>query len=368
MLRVGFIAFLLLGGVTAVIVLIKSKQFSAPVEFELPPETVTSAKAKTFEWDQRQRAVGTLRAERGVVLTAETSGVVERILFQSGHEVEKGILLLELDAALERAQREAVKAQLELAEISVNRIRMLVKQQATSLSELDAAEATLKQARAELGVIDAQIGDKQLLTPFDGRLGIRRINQGEFLERGQPIVTLESTTPMLVDFSVPQQQVGRIGVGDRLELSVSGESDFRAEGRITAIDPRVDPATRSLEVEGQFDNPEGIFLAGMFVEVEILAEEPRTVVAIPAGAVLYQPYGNLVYVIEGEDGGGPRAISQRFVRTGERRGDYVEVVSGVEPGDEVVSAGAFKLSPDRTVIVDNSQALKLSLEPTPENR
>lgn len=368
MLRVGLIAFLLLGGVVALIVVIKGKQFSAPAAFELPPETVTSAVAKTFEWDQRQRAVGTLRAEQGVVLTAETSGVVERILFQSGQEVEEGTLLLELDASLEHAQREAVQAQLELAEISANRIRTLVKQQATSLSELDAAEATLKQARAELGVIEARIADKQLLAPFTGRLGIRRINQGEFLERGQAIVTLEATTPMQVEFTVPQQQVGTIGVGDRLELSVSGESDFRAEGRITAIDPRVDPATRSLQVEGQFENREGIFRAGMFVEVEILAEEPREVIAIPASAVLYQPYGNLIYVIEGEAGEGPRMISQRFVRTGERRGDFIEVVSGISPGDEVVSAGAFKLSPDRTVVVDNSQALELSLTPTPENR
>lgn len=368
MLRVGIIAFVLLGGCVALIIGIKGKQFSAPVEFELPPETVTSHLATSFEWDQRTRAVGTLRAEEGVLLTAEASGIVERIAFRSGHQVEKGEILLEIDASLEKAQRRSVEAKLELAEINAKRIRSLVQQQATSQSELDAAEATLKQAEAELGVIEAQIADKQVTAPFSGQIGIRQINSGEFIERGQLIATLESTDPMLVDFKIPQQQVGLVEVGDRIQLTLSGSNRLQAEGRISAIDPRVDESTRSLQVEGIFPNPENRFRSGMYVEVEILAEEPREVVAIPSTAVLFQPYGNIIYVIDSSVQEGPRPVQQRFVRTGEKRGDYIEVISGVEPGEEVVTSGAFKLSNDRNVIVDNSQALSLSLEPRPENR
>lgn len=368
MIRTALVSLLVLGSIVGGVVLIKGKQFSAEAVMQLPPSVVTSAVAQTMSWDRTRGAVGTARANQGVLVTAESSGVVQKIHFQSGQEVKAGDLLVELDASVMKAQREAIQAQYELAEISARRIRTLVGQRATAQSDLDTAEAQLKEAKAQLEAIDAQIADMSVFAPFTGRLGIRQINLGQFVDRGDAIVNLEAVDPMHVDFTLPQQQLGNITVGDNLRLTLSGGQGETVAGKITAIDPRVDATTRSLRIEGTFSNPDGRFRTGMYLDVQVVAPEPREVTVVPITAVYFQPFGNVLFTIAPGAEGSPRAVEQRFVRTGEKRGDFVEVIEGVQPGEEVVSIGVFKLSAGSQVIVDNSQALPVSLNPEPENR
>jgi membrane fusion protein (multidrug efflux system) len=337
--------------------------------FQPPPEAVTTIKARPERWPATISAIGTVRAVRGVTVSADLPGVVESILFESGRSVREGDILVRLDTRQERAQLAAAEAQRDLARINLDRTRGLVEQGILAPAELDRVTAEHRQAEARVGEIRATIERKQIRAPFAGVLGIRQVNLGQYLEGGAPIVPLQSLDPVHVDFSVPQQQVGAMKLGGEVGVTAEGLGE-PASGRITAIDSVVDEATRNVEVEATLDNPGRRLRPGMFVQAQVRTGATASILALPASAISYAPYGDSVFVVSDmkrPDGTAYRGVRQQFVKLGAARGDQVAVVSGLAPGDEVVTSGAFKLRNGAAVLVDNSVQPANSAAPKPED-
>jgi membrane fusion protein (multidrug efflux system) len=333
--------------VLAPIVIIKKKQFVAPPPYSPPPEAVTSAVAETQEWEHVQRAVGSLRADRGVTVPSEGQGAIRRIAFESGARVKAGDVLVELDSDIERAQLASAQARLNLARVNLDRAKELWDRNAVAKSDFDAADATFKQADADVRSLQATIDKKVMRAPFAGRTGIRLVNLGQYLDRGNPIVTLQSLDPIHVDFSLPQQAIREIQVGFPVRVTSDARPGVTFQGTVTAISPEIDASTRTLRVQATLANADEQLNPGMFVNVEVISPEKTTVVAVPATAVYYQAFGDSIFVAkETKDASGHPALvaEQRFVRLGEARGDFVSVVAGVKPGETVVTSGVFKLS------------------------
>lgn len=353
------------------ILLIKGRQFAPPPPFEFPPEVVTSAKAVAGEWEQLIRAVGSLRADHGVMISSEGQGTVKHIAFESGQIVKQGDLLVALDTDVERAQLAAAEARATLALINVERARELLQRNAVAKSEYDAADAAHKQAVAEVASLQAQIDKKSMRAPFAGRTGIRLVNLGQFLDRGNPIVTLQSLDPIHVDFSVPQQRLADIRTGTVARVTTDARPGVVYEGRITAISPEVDAVTRSVRVQVTLANAGGELSPGLFVNVEVVSPERLAVVMVPATSVYYQSYGDSIFVLkevkDEKTGTVVKRAEQRFVRLGATRGDFVAVTEGIAPGEEVATSGVFKLGNGTAVIVDNTLAPNPSLNPRPNN-
>ena len=340
--------------------------------YQPPPEAVTTAIAAERPWDAGLEAIGTVTAVHGVTVAADLPGLVERISFDSGRRVREGEVLVRLDSRQEQAQLAAAESQRELAKIHLDRMEGLRAKGVTSQAELDAARADHAQAQARVGEIRATIARKTIRAPFSGALGIRQVDLGQYLSGGDPIVPLQSLDPVHVDFAVPQQELGRLPVGTTVRLTGDGVATDLAplEGRVTAVDSVVDASTRNVRVRATVANPQGLLRPGMFVEVEALVGGDRRLVTVPATAVSYAPYGDSVFVVEeleGPEGGTYRGVRQQFVELGGSRGDLVAVVSGLEPGEEVVTSGVFKLRQGAAVVVDNEVQPGDSLKPRPEN-
>lgn len=328
--------------------------------FQPPPEAVTTVVARLVPWDATLRAIGTVTAVQGVTVSADLPGMVERIGFDSGRSVREGDVLVALDTRQERAQLAAAEAQRDLARLQLDRLEGLRGKGVVSQAELDSARAEHAQAEARVGEIRATIDRKTIRAPFAGVLGIRQVNLGQYLAAGDPVVPLQALRPIYVDFSVPQQEVGRLRAGTEVRVSAGGPAGAEvarpAVGRVSAVDSIVDEATRNVRVQATFDNRDGTLRPGMFVEARVHLGEASEVVPLPASAIHYAPYGDSVFVVEemaGPDGGSYRGARQRFVKLGGARGDQVAVVSGVEPGEEVVSSGVFKLRNGAAVLVNN---------------
>lgn len=365
----------LLGIATFVVAIgsVKYGQVSAAIaqaaSFRMPPEAVTTAVAAEQSWPRTLAAIGTATAVQGVTVSADLPGIVESIRFESGRPVRQGAILAVLDASQERAQLVAAEAELEVTRLHYERQSGLVDRGVTSRADYDRALAAFRQAEARIAEIRATIERKTIRAPFSGTLGIRKVNVGEYLDPGDPIVPLQALDPIYVDFSVPQQEVAVLARGAVVRVSESTDGAVLS-GRISAVDSVVDPATRNVAVQAVFDNPDGRLRPGMFVEVRLDAEAPAPVVALPTSAVAYAPYGDSVFVVEeltGPDGATYRGARQRFVKLGPARGDLVAVVAGLEPGAEVVTSGAFKLRDGAAVQVDNSVTPGASAAPAPEN-
>jgi membrane fusion protein, multidrug efflux system len=355
---IGIIVALLVG-----IFLIKAPQFAPPPPFVMPPETVTSREAEEMIWENVVTAVGTLRASQGVMVSAEVSGTVSAIHFDSGESVETGDLLFELDTSTERAQLESAKATHELAEVNLKRAQELRESRSIAQSELDTADARAKETKAAMEQVRATLEKKVIRAPFAGRLGIRQVDVGEYLNPGAVVVSLQSINPVYVDFSLPQQQVTKVKNGYVFRLEVDTYPDRSFEGVVEAIDPDLDLSNRMFRVRGVLVNEDGALRPGMFANVGIVQPEAYTVVAVPGTAVYYQAYGNTIFVVKpGESG---NIVEQRFVKLGRTKGDFVSVLNSLEVGEEVVTAGAFKLFNGRSVVIDNSKALEVSLNPKP---
>lgn len=355
---IGIIVALLVG-----IFLIKAPQFAPPPPFVMPPETVTSREAEEMIWENVVTAVGTLRASQGVMVSAEVSGTVSAIHFDSGESVETGDLLFELDTSTERAQLESAKATHELAEVNLKRAQELRESRSIAESELDTADARAKETKAAMEQVRATLEKKIIRAPFAGRLGIRQVDVGEYLNPGAVVVSLQSINPVYVDFSLPQQQVTKVKNGYAFRLEMDTYPDRSFEGVVEAIDPDLDLSNRMFRVRGVLVNEDGALRPGMFANVGIVQPEASTVVAVPGAAVYYQAYGNTIFVVKpGESG---NFVEQRFVKLGRTKGDFVSVLNSLEVGEEVVTAGAFKLSNGRSVVIDNSKALEVSLNPKP---
>jgi membrane fusion protein (multidrug efflux system) len=338
--------------------------------FQPPPEAVTTVIARQEEWPATLSAIGSLAAVHGVTVSADLPGIVHQIAFESGRTVGAGEVLVRLDTSQEQAQLSAAEAQLELARLNLERLRGLSAEGIIAQADYDRAAAEHKQAEARVGEIKATIQRKTIRTPFAGILGIRQVNLGQYLTGGDPVVPLQSLDPIYVNFSVPQQQVGKLERGGDVRVSLEGMPGTAFDGRITAVDSIVDEATRNVQAQATLDNPDGKLRPGMFVEVQVGLGAQSTVVALPASAVSYAPYGDSVFVVgdlKGQDGQSYRGVSQQFVKLAGTRGDQVAVAEGLQPGAEVVSSGVFKLRNGAAVRVNNDIQPGNDPAPKPED-
>jgi membrane fusion protein (multidrug efflux system) len=343
---------------------------AAYAAFQPPPEAVTTIVARSERWPSTLTAIGTVAAVRGVTVSADLPGIVDKIVFTSGQRVAAGDVLVELDTRQEQAQLAAAEAQRDLSHANLDRMRSLNEQRIVAQSEYDQSEANYKQAEATAREIRATIGRKTIRAPFAGVLGIRQVNLGQYLAGGAEIVQLQSLDPVYVNFAVPQQQLGRIRPGT--EVGVTPENDGpEIHGKVTAIDSVVDEATRNVQVQATFENPRARLRAGMFVDVRVVLGVGSDVVALPASAVNYAPYGDSIFVVsdmKSQQGKRYRGVLQRFVKLGATRGDQVAVLSGVQAGEEVVTSGVFKLRPGAAVQVNNTVQPSNNPAPRPEER
>jgi len=343
--------------------------------YQPPPEAVTTVVATVEEWPSTLNAVGTVAAVQGVMVSADLAGIVERITFDSGRAVRAGEVLVELNTRQERAQLAAAEADRELATLTFTRMQSLYKEQVISKAEFDRAVSEQAQTDARVSEIRAAVGRKTIRAPFSGILGIRQVNLGQYLRDGDPVVELQALSPIYVNFDVPQQSIGhiRIGRGVRMTTGVArapgspdsgepaspkpGTGEGGRTGRITAVNSVVDSATRNIQVQATFDNRDAALRPGMFVPVDVVTGASQPVIALPASAISYAPYGDSVFIVtelKSEDGQAYTGVRQQFVKLGGSRGDQVAVVSGVNPHDEVVSSGVFKLRTGAAVMVNNA--------------
>jgi membrane fusion protein (multidrug efflux system) len=337
--------------------------------FRPPPEAVTTIVAREERWEETLSAIGTAAAVHGVTVSADLPGIVSRIAFDSGRHVEQGDVVVELDTRQEQAQLLDAQAQRDLARLSLDRVRGLRERGVTSQAELDDAEAKFKSADARVGEIRASIERKTVRAPFSGVLGIRQVNLGQYLKSGDPIVPLQALRPIYVNFSVPQQELEHLRVGTEVTVRPGEPAGAKMSGRITAIDSVIDEGTRNVRIQATFGNPDERLRPGMFVETRILVGVGRPVVAVPASSVSYAPYGDSVFVVEdvhAPDGKTYRGVRQQFVKLAGSRGDQVAVVSGVRPGEEIVTSGVFKLRNGAAVQVNNAVQPSNEAAPHPE--
>ena len=339
-------------------------------KFAPPPAAVTTLVVKPQTWQPVLSAVGSMKAVNGVTVSTDMAGIVSEIAFESGTSVKKGELLVKLDTAQEEAQLRSSEAKLHLARTELERNRGLIAKKAIAQSEFDTAETQLSQMEAEVEEMKALIARKRIAAPFDGLVGIRQVNVGQYLQPGAPIAPLQSMDPIYVEFALPQQHFETIAVGKKVRLGAAGVVGEQFEGEITAIDSRVDESTRNVMVQATIQNPDHKLRPGMFVDVEVLLPETEGVLAIPTSSIAYAPYGDSIYVVKeeaGPDGKAAKLVQQQFVKLGPKRGDQVSILSGLKPGDEIVSSGVFKLRPGAAVQVNNSVQPGNDLTPKPED-
>ena len=354
---------------------VKFRQFQAMAgEFaamQPPPDAVTTIIAAQEEWPATLNAIGTVAAVQGVTVTADLSGIVSRISFDSGKTVQKGDVLVQLDTRQEEAQRSGAESQLQLARLNFQRMQGLVEQDAVSRAEYDAAAAAFKQAEARLGEIRATIERKTIRAPFSGVLGIRQVNLGQYLTGGDPVVPLQALNPIYVNFGVPQQEAAEMHIGRGVRITVGELSGGEFTGRISALDSVVDQTTRNVQVQATLANAGGRLRPGMFVQTQVTLGADRHVVALPASAINYAPYGDSVFVVgdmKNPKGQTYRGVRQQVVKLGAARGDQIAVLSGINPGEEIVSSGVFKLRNGAPVQVNNTVQPGNSRSPKTEDR
>ena len=371
-----FIAFCVLLVIAGVLGGVKFLQINRMIaqgkEFVPPPATVTTAPVVSMAWEQRLTAVGSLEAVQGVTVTAELSGKIEQIAFEPGAHVEAGDLLVQQDISSEEAQRRAEEATLALKKANHDRAKELLADKVVTQAAYDQALAEYKQALAAIDNIRSVIAKKTIRAPFAGRLGIRLVNLGQNLEGGEPIVSLQAMDPIFVNFLLPQNQIAQIQPGLTVRIRTDALPGQEIQGRVTAINPQVEEATRNIRIQATVENRQERLRPGMFVDVDVILPEQEDVRMIPTTAVLYAPYSDSVFVLEKKAAGDGQpdgqVLRQQFVRLGAQRGDYVAVLSGVEEGDQVVSTGVFKYRNGQSVVVDNALAPEFSLAPKPEDR
>jgi membrane fusion protein (multidrug efflux system) len=297
--------------------------------------------------------------------------VIDSINFENGQEVKAGDLLVQLDIDVEKAQLRSAEATVQLSKTEFERATRLRKSGNVPQSDLDRAIADLERAEAEIQNLKALIERKTIEAPFDVRVGIRQINLGQDVSTGSPIVSLQADEQVYVNFSLPQKTLSKIQAGMQLAVVSDAYPEQTFVGTLTAISPVIDPATRSVALQGTIDNPDGLLRSGLFVNIELVADQTEEVLLIPSTAILYAPYGNSVYVVESkqsEDGSAESLIAkQKFIRIGRTRGDFVSVLSGLEAGDRIVSTGAFKLRNGAAIAINNELEPKAQLDPEVDN-
>ena len=336
--------------------------------FEPPPTAVTTDVAQKSEWQPTLESVGTATAVNGVTVSTDLAGIVRQIAFESGNKVRAGDLLVRLDTTQEEAQLHQSEAQRDFASVTLKRDKDLVAKHAISQSDYDNAEASFRQAQAAVDQFTALIARKTLRAPFDGVTGIRQVNLGQYLKEGDMVVTLQAFDPIYVNFSLPQQDLSKLAVGQPVALRVDAFEGQAFDGKITAINSLVDQATRNIQVQATFQNSDLRLRPGMFAKVSVIMSEKQNVVAIPATAIHYAPYGDSIFIVsEMKDPQGKeyKGVKEQFIKTGQSRGDMIAVVSGLKPGDEVVTSGVFRLKSGARVNVNNQIKPGSDLAPNP---
>lgn len=359
-----------------------------------PPATVTTKKVEFETWQAQLNSVGSLRAARGVDVTTEIAGQVRAIHFKSGQGVSSGQLLLELNAEAEIAQLRALESAAELAQMNYERDQAQYAAQAISKAQLDTDAANLKTAKAQVAQQAALVAKKSIHAPFAGQLGITTVQPGQYLNTGDKIVTLQQNDPIFVDFSLPQQQLPRLKVGQKVSALVDAYPGRSFAGKLTTIDPKVDPNTRNLQLEAAIANHKRELLPGMFAQASVNAGGEQRYLTVPQTAISFNPYGATIFVVQeavkdagsndgsskgggvtdgGSKGGGAAAapaltVKQVFVSTGETRGDQIAVLDGLKEGDVVVTSGQLKLKNGSTIVVNNKASPSDDPAPRPVDR
>ena len=352
----------------------KFKQVEAAIaqgaSFQLPATAVTTVVAQKETWPSTLSVIGTATAIQGVTVSADLPGTIDKIRFESGQWVKEGDILVELDTRQEKAQLASLEAQRDLAGINFGRAQELVKAGVISRSEYDNATAQQKATEAQVGDIRAAIARKTIRAPFSGLLGIRQVSLGQYLAAGQAIVPLQSLSPIYVNFGVPQQDTPKVVPGHVLRVTNGDLPGMAFTGRITALDSVISEETRNIQVQAVVTNKDNKLRPGMFVQVELPLGQPRQIVPLPASAINYAPYGDSVFVVsEMKDAKGNtyRGVRQQVVKVEGSRGDQVAITSGINPGDEVVSSGVFRLRNGAPVQINNTVKPANSASPKPED-
>jgi len=362
----GFVAVVLLLGAVKVA---QIKEMTS-VSHVPPPSAVTTAEALSVTWHPSIHAIGTLAPVEGVTISADAEGTITRIVADSGTAVKSGDLLIELDTTVEVAQLAASQARADLARVNADRAKDLWERNTSSKSEFDLADATYKQALADVAAINALIAKKQVRAPFDGRVGIRLVNVGQFVARGRALMPLQKLDPIYANFSIPQRQLPSLAMGQEVAILVDAFTDQRFAGKITAINSEVDAATRNISIQATLANPEEKLRAGMFARIAVQMSEPEPQVVIPSTSIAYASYGNSVFIVEkmkDKDGKEYLGARQQFVKLGATRGDLVAITEGVKAGEQIVTSGVFKLRNGAAVQVNNIVQPTSSDAPKPAN-
>ncbi len=343
---------------------------AAGASYKPPPTAVTTVVAQKETWPSTLSVIGTAAAIQGVTVSADLPGTIDKIHFESGQWLKEGDIMVELDTRQERAQLASLEAQRDLAKINYDRAQQLVKAGVISRSDYDSATAQQKATEAQVGDIRAAIARKTIRAPFSGLLGIRQVSLGQYLAAGQAIVSLQSLSPIYVNFGVPQQETPKVVLGHILRVTNGDLPGMAFTGRIIALDSVINEQTRNIQVQAIVTNKDNKLRPGMFVQVELPLGQPRQVVPLPASAINYAPYGDSVFVVtEMKDakGNAYRGVRQQVVKVEGSRGDQVAITSGINPGDEVVSSGVFRLRNGAPIQVNNTVKPENSASPKPED-
>lgn len=333
------------------------KMQQAMMAMAMPPITVTAMQVKYQDWQPQAKAAGSVRAVRGVDVTTEIAGLVRSIVFKPGADVQEGELLVQLNIDSDVAQLHSLQAAAELAQTVYNRDKAQFAIKAISKATLDADAAALKSAEAQVTEQMANIAKKTIRAPFAGRLGISYVNPGQYVNPGDKIVTLQTLDPIYVDFSLPQQALAQLAPGQKVVISSDTYPEQQFNGKITTVDPKVDVATRNVQIEATLENAKHLLLPGMFVQVNARTGIAERYLTLPQTAVNFNPYGEIVFIIHesGKDAYGKSklTVAQSFVTIGKTRGDQVAILEGLKEGDQVVTSGGLKLKNGSVVVIDN---------------
>lgn len=373
-------ATVIFGGVFAVKAVMNTGMNEFFDNMPQPTASVSAAVARAERWRDGAEAVGTFVAVNGTDVTTEAGGVIRAILFEPGQRVKAGTVLVRLNTANEEATLRALEAAAKLAASQRDRWRELGQQKLVSLDEVEQRAADAASALAQVEAQRALIAQKTIRAPFDGTLGIRKANLGQYIAPGSPIVNLQSISPIFLDFTLPQQRMDQLVEGTIIRATVDSLPGRTFDGRITAIEPLIDTETRSVKVQATFLNEDSNLRPGTFAKVGFDLGGEQSVVVIPQTAVSFNPYGNAVFVIretqygpdeKGKDGkpltGSKLVVQQRFIKTGATRGDLVAVTEGLKPGERVVTSGLLKLRNDATVTINNKIEPSAEIAPKPDN-
>lgn len=325
------------------------------------PQTVSSTVVGYEDWEPKISAVGTMKAKKGTDITPQLSGIVSSIAFQSDSDVKEGDILISFADEDDVAKLKALEASADLARLTYNRSKELVRSRAVSQAQLDTSTANLKSAEAQVAAQQALVDKKQIRAPFDGHVGIRLVDIGQYLTAGQKVTTLQALDPIYIDFTLPQREVRLIAIGQDISIETDAYPGQTFTGKVLAMDPKLDPVTRNISVRAELANPDRKLLPGMFASASITTGAKEKKLTLPQTAITYNPYGETVFlVLKGEpdkDGKETLKAKQKFVKTGTKRGDQVAIIEGVSEGDIVVTSGQLKLKNGTPVVLNNDNPL-----------